>query len=87
MNYAPWVDICCGRTTPVDIGTKHLPAEVVGNEFLLAVDARTDGSAPRDKGGAWVSLNFGGRLNPEDLTDDEREYILAVVQFALGGVP
>lgn len=83
LNYAPWVDACRGCAEPVNIGTSHLPAEVVATEFLLTINARADGSTPRDKGGAWVSLNFGGRENPDDLSDEEREYIYAVVQFAV----
>lgn len=90
MNWAPWVDVCAGRTQPVRFGTEHLPAEVVNNEFLFAIDCRNgdaESSPGRKMGGAWVSMNFGGRENPEDLTDKERQYILGVVRFVLGFRP
>jgi hypothetical protein len=89
VRWAPWIDACEGRTQPVRFGTEHLPAEVVNNEFLFAIDCRSseEESKPGRKfGGAWVSLNFGGRENPE-LSADELEYVLAVVRFALGGKP
>jgi hypothetical protein len=89
MGYAPWVDASRGRTQPASLGTEHLPDAVVNTEFLFAIDCQTgsEESRPgRKMGGAWVSLNFGGRENPGDLTDDEREYILAAVQFALFGM-
>ncbi len=87
-GYAPWVT--AGEDVPEEaaqFNTLHLPEEVVGNLFTLLLDARTVEGQPR-AGGYWVSLRYGMDStnyldNPKDLTDDDKEYILEAVRFAL----
>lgn len=53
---------------------------------MLALDERQHPTEPRI-GGLWFSLNFDGRLNPPDLTEQEKEYIRAVLNEALAALP
>ncbi len=79
-EYAPWYE----RNEPHDLGTGHLPDEVVRTEFLLAVNAVTSDDSPR-KGGMNFSLNYGGLHNP-DLSNDDIGYIVASVLACLEGL-
>ena len=83
-EYAPWVTT--GFDTAAPMPTTDLPDDVVKTPFNLILDSRTVVGEPR-MGGYWVSLNFGGRLNPVDLTAEEREYIVGVLQSALDNLP
>lgn len=68
------------------VPTEHLPDEVVNHPFLLGIDCRQDESNPR-VGGCWITINFDGRLNPSDLSDQEKEYIVTMIKWALDGLP
>lgn len=54
--------------------TQHLPDQVVSNEFALILVSRTTKESPR-RGSFQLCLNFGGRLNPKNLTEAEVAYL------------
>lgn len=64
------------------IHTLHLPDDVVQTPFLLCLDSRTNAENPR-MGGYWFTLNYGDQMNPKDLTEDQKEYIIETLTFAL----
>ncbi len=79
-EYAPWVSI--NDPSGLVMPTTHLSDEAVASPFLLILDSRTTVESPR-MGGYWVSLQFGDRDNPKNLTEEERDYVAGVLKFAL----
>ena len=83
MEFAPW--ITPNKDDDRQYDTLQLPDDVVGQSFTLAVDSQA--GPERRTGGHYVSLNYGGRVNPKDLSDDDKEHVLAVVRAALDWLP
>lgn len=83
-EYAPWITVAPGDENAFP--TTHLPDKVVKHPFIMAIDCRTLVDNPR-LGGCWFNLNFDDRMNPGDLTADEKEYILGMVRGMLDRLP
>ncbi len=71
-----------------DLDTAHLPDEVVETSFAIGVLACTSVDNPR-MGALAVTINFGGKDDPKNLTPDEIEYVeksfVAVIDRLRGG--
>ncbi len=71
-----------------DLGTGHLPDKVVATTFAVSVLAVTSVDNLR-VGALAVTINFGGKDDPQDLTPDEVEYVeksfAAVIDRLRGG--
>ena len=70
---------------PGSLGTEHLPIEVTTQPVTIGVYSTTEEintESGRPRGWFSLSLNIAGRLNPTDLTDDECEYVAALLRTA-----
>ena len=64
------------------LGTEHLPASVVAQPLVVSVWSTTEkvGANGRSEGFSAVAVRIGGRENPTDLNELEREYIAALLE-------
>lgn len=62
----------------------ELPAEVTAQPLTIGVWNTTEGLNAEGRPVGWVaySLNIGGREDPEDLSQDEREYVARMLEHA-----
>ena len=69
---------------PTPLGTSHLPDEVVSQDLVIGVWALTNPDNPRQGRGS-IGFTLGGRNNPR-LTEDEKEYVKANLEWAIGKI-
>ncbi len=79
---APWITLDADIAPGTSIPTSHLSDEVVETAFRLGIDSRTVVGESR-RGGYWFYLNFGERMNPKDLTNQEKEYIIEMLKYSI----
>lgn len=72
------------RLQATHLGTGDLPPEVTSQEVVIACWLNTERINERGRPEGWYSysLKFGDRENPNDLSDDERAYVVAILERA-----
>jgi len=79
---AAWVE--SKKASPGSLGTEHLPVAVTKQPIAVSVWSTTEEineESGRPRGWYAYALSIAGRENPANPTDDEREYVAAILEF------